>query len=252
MKKIAIIGFGRFGEYWAGILRADFEVLILEVNPDYLNRARAKGYQVISTEQLGVADIIFIAVPISKIDDVLKEMRLFVNKNQLVMDVCSVKVYPSMLMKKYLPDCELIATHPLFGPDSGKNGLDGLKMALCPLRVKEGTVEFWNSYWTAKKVDVKVTTPEDHDQESIYSQGLTYTIAKIINLMSIPSLTFTTKSFDAIQKVAISSAHDSDQLFHDMLFYNPYFKPMKDKLELVLQKVNITLNAVLDETNTKA
>lgn len=65
--------------------------------------------------------------------------------------------------------------------------------------------------------------------------------------MQIPPIKITTKSFDSIKKVADFSANDSDQLFHDMLFYNPYFKEMKNKLENVISATSEILNKISSE-----
>ena len=48
--------------------------------------------------------------------------------------------------------------------------------------------------------------------------------------MHLADVKLTTRSFNDITDVARLSANDSDQLFHDMLFYNPYFQTMKQDL----------------------
>jgi len=247
MRRMVITGFGRFGQLFADISKTDFEVEILEIDDKLRELAQKNGYKVVSVDDISHSDVICLAVPISKIEETIKSIQPFVKESQLVMDVCSVKVYPAQLMKKYLTNCQTLATHPLFGPDSAKNGLKGLKLVLCPLRVSEENVNFWKNFWTSREVEVIVTTPEKHDEESIYSQGFTYTIAKIINNMDISDLTFTTRSYEAIKRVADLSANDTDQLFHDMLYYNPYFKSMKEKFENAVLKTRSTLDKIENE-----
>lgn len=239
-----IIGYGRFGQLLADICKPDFEISILEVDSSYQKEARTKGYNIVSLDQVQKANVICLSVPISKIEEAIKSIKPFVKADQLVMDVCSVKVYPAGLMKKHLSVCQTLATHPLFGPDSAKGGLNGLKLVLCPLNVSLENTNFWKDYWISKGVDVIISTPEQHDEESIYTQGFTYTIARIINNMHIPSLLFTTKSYEAIKRVADLSANDSNQLFHDMLYYNPYFKAMKTRLEKAVLETNKTMNNI--------
>jgi prephenate dehydrogenase len=247
MQKAVIIGFGRFGQLLAKILAAEFDISVIEVNSELKKLASELNYKVTNKEQIADVDLVCLAVPISQTEEVIKSISSYVKVGQLVMDMCSVKVYPSEWMKKYLPNCNLLATHPMFGPDSAKDGLNGLKLVLCPLKVDETTVNYWSEFWKSKGVEVIITTPDEHDQEAIYSQAFTYTIAKMINLMQIPPIKITTKSFESIKKVADFSANDSDQLFHDMLFYNPYFKNMIEKLENVISETSKILDKISSE-----
>lgn len=241
---MTIVGFGRFGQLFADLAKSDFEISILEVDSNLNDQAQTSGYKTVSLNEVKDADIICLAVPISKIEETIKSVMPLVKMNQLVMDVCSVKVYPSKLMKKYLDGCQTLATHPLFGPDSAKGGLTGLKIALCPLNISKVNLDFWKYFWESRGVDVIITTPEKHDKESIYSQGFTYTIARVINNMHIPNLTFTTKSYEAIKRVADLSANDTEQLFHDMLYYNPFFKDMKKKFEKAIIETSKKIDSI--------
>jgi hypothetical protein len=48
-------------------------------------------------------------------------------RGPLIVDVLSVKDYPRQIMLDLLPKgCDILCTHPMFGPDSGKNGWHGL------------------------------------------------------------------------------------------------------------------------------
>merc|ERR1712226_192895 len=55
----------------------------------------------------------------------------------LVVDVCSVKVHAKTTMLALLPDsCDILCTHPMFGPESGKHGWGGLNFVYERVRVK--------------------------------------------------------------------------------------------------------------------
>lgn len=247
MKRFGIVGFGRFGELLAGIARADFAVRVVEADPKRQRLAQEKGFEVVAFEALADVDFICLAVPISSLEQLLQKLAPLVNKKQVVMDVCSVKVYPAGLMQNYLPTCQLLATHPLFGPDSAKAGLDGLQIALCPLRIDEENLGFIKDFWANKGVFITQTTPDAHDHDMIFSLALTHTISRLIIGMELPSLTLTTKSFNALKQVADLSAKDTPQLFHDMLYYNPYLKELKDRLERATAQTLARLDAIADE-----
>ena len=74
------------------------------------------------------------------------------------------------------------------------------------------------NFWEKLGAIVTMTDPEQHDKDSVYSQAFTYSIARIILNMDLPSVGFQTRSFNKLTEVAELSAHDSEQLFHDMLF----------------------------------
>lgn len=245
MKKIGIVGFGRFGELLAELSNDTFDVHIVEVNETRAALARSKGYQLIPFQSLKALDIIFLAVPISRLEEIIQRLTPLVDKQHIILDLCSVKVFPAKLMQKHLTHSQLLATHPLFGPDSAKKGLAGLKVAFCPLNIKPENLKLLKNFWTKQGVEVIQTTPEAHDKDTVYSQAFTYSLARIINNMHLRSdIAFTTRSFEMLRDVAIYSANDSEQLFHDMLCYNPYFKDMRREFEAATQQTLTTLQAI--------
>lgn len=231
MKRAAIIGFGRFGELLANLGKDTFDIYIIEADTKRRAVAKNSGFKLLAFESVVEVDFIFIAVPISQIKDIIKQLATLVNEQHTVIDICSVKVYPAKLMQQYLTKSALLATHPMFGPDSAKNGLDGMRVAFCPLRIGARSMQIVKAFWEKQGATVTETTPEQHDQDSVYSQAFTYSIARIILNMNLPPVRFKTRSFDKLAEVAKLSANDSEQLFHDMLFYNPYYSDMKKLFE---------------------
>jgi len=79
-----------------------------------------KGQVVFSTnniESVKNADIIIFAVPIAFMENSIKEICPHLKENSVVLDVCSVKDFPSKALKRYSPKSVLvIPTHPMFGP----------------------------------------------------------------------------------------------------------------------------------------
>jgi prephenate dehydrogenase len=247
MKKAVVIGFGRFGELLAKLGSSTFDISIVESNPVRARVAREQGYVIEPIDSAVNSDFIFLTVPISKIEPILIKLAPLVNNSHVVIDLCSVKVYPVDLMKKYLSSAQILGTHPMFGPDSAKKDLDGLQIAICPVNITPENLKHIKEFWIAQGVSVIETSPEDHDKDAVYSQAFTYLLAKVILNMNLPEVTFKTRSFDALVEVARLSANDSEQLFHDILFYNPYFSKMKAELEASIAKTNNVLNQIESE-----
>lgn len=244
--KIGIVGFGRFGALLAELLSQDFDLLIYDGDQERLEQAKKLGYKTAGISEMNSCKYVFLAVPIANIQDSLEHINAHLSGETTVIDVASVKVYPTNLMQKHLSEAKFLATHPLFGPDSVKNGLDGLKLAVCG-GTDEQAEEFWVEYWQSRGLDVIRTTPDNHDHDMIYSLGLTQTLARMINRMDTPKLTLTTKNFDAVNAVLRLALSDTDQLYHDMLHYNPYFKEMQQKFKKAADITGHNLKEILAE-----
>lgn len=243
MKTAVVIGYGRFGALMVDILSDEFEFSVISSRPADL----PPGIKRAKIEQVGDFDYVFPAVPISAFEDTVIGISPFLKDHQTVVDLCSVKVYPTKIMQKYLQNVKIIATHPLFGPDSAKQGLSGLKVAFAPVRCNEKDAKYLREAWESLGVEVIDTTPEEHDRDSVYSQAFTYSAARIILNMKLPELRFDTRSYQSLTKVAEYSANDSEQLFHDMMYYNPYFPRMLKELEASWLDTLSTLETIKDE-----
>lgn len=231
MKKVLVIGYGRFGELLCQILSKDFKVSIYEKNKIKINKAKINKINIIDNlTALDSFSYIFICVPISVFKEIVLEIKDKTNKNQIVFDVCSVKSYPAKIMTTYLKKPQIIATHPLFGPDSFGKSLD-LRIVLCKLRVSEDNYREILDYLGSKSLSIIETTPLKHDHDIIYSQAFTYIILNLIQNMNFPNITINTPSYLKMKEITDISINDSKQLFNDMLKFNPYFKEFYKKLK---------------------
>ena len=139
IKSVGIIGFGRFSQLSAKYLKRYFRVY---VNDCFNKKIEAKDMGVFfsSFEKCATQDVVLLCVPISEFEDIVKKLVPFIKKESLVIDVCSVKEKPVKIMRQVLPKkCECIGTHPLFGPDTDEDGLNGKKIVLCPIRTNRLT-----------------------------------------------------------------------------------------------------------------
>jgi len=64
-------------------------------------------------------DYVLLGYPSTSIKALLLEIVPFLQSEAVVFDICSIKTPPAILMEELLPDsCHIIATHPIFGPQS--------------------------------------------------------------------------------------------------------------------------------------
>ncbi|MFC1754541.1 prephenate dehydrogenase/arogenate dehydrogenase family protein [Thermoproteota archaeon] len=241
--EIGIIGFGQFGQFAAEHLKKKFDVAVTDKRK--LSDVAGKiGVEFVSLEEAASKKIVILATPISTFDKTLEQVKPFLQKDALVIDVCSVKVKPAQQMKKILPSTvRILATHPLFGPQSGKNGVEGLTTVLCPVRINEETVEKVKRLLEKAGLNVLVMSAEEHDMNMAKTQALTHFLASALldlklldghqKIMTTSSVQFK-KAIDLIKD-------DTPELFRDMQTENPFAQIYREqfikKLELIHRKL---------------
>ncbi len=240
--KIAIYGLGRFGSFWARLLS--------EHGADVIAYSRHKhdvpeGVRVASEDEVLSAPYIFFCVTISAFEDVLKRVGARISKSSVVMDTCSVKTYPAKWMEEYIAkDVYKIATHPMFGPDSGANGVEGLPIAMCPISPIDDRFEVVKDFFLSMGLEVLQMSPREHDQAAAYSQGVTHFVGRTLDLMNIKPTPIATQGYRSLMSIVEQTCNDPIQLFYDLQRYNPYAKEMRLSLQVALEKV---LNRLAEE-----
>ena len=99
MKKVGIIGYGRFGRVLDDLLSKKYQVLITDINKDIKEEVKFS-----SLDEILECFLVFLAVLIRSFEKLVKEISKYKLYNTTLIDVCSVKVYPVVIMKKYLPE----------------------------------------------------------------------------------------------------------------------------------------------------
>jgi len=235
---IGIIGFSRFGQLLAKILKPYGEVYVWN-RSDKSQDAKNLGVKLVELEKVCQCDWIFVAVAISATEAMIKKIAPVVKKGSLVMDVCSVKVLPAKWLHAYLPqEVEIMATHPMFGPDSAKEGTNDLQWVICPLRISSERLEEVYKVLRSLGINIIKTTPEDHDQQTAVSLALVHFIGRGLEEFGIKDQQIKTLGFERLLKVNETVTHDSFGLFLDMQRFNPYTKKSRKKFIKALKKVN--------------
>ncbi|GEM_PF-170711 len=237
IKNIGLIGFGRFGKLIISHLKDDFEFHVYDKsNKD--KEIKESDAKPSSLEDACNQDIIILAVPISEIGSALKKIKNLIKKDAVMIDVCSVKEHPVKLMKSILPKhVQILATHPMFGPDTASDSLEGRKIVLCKVRIKENAYSQIKKFLESKKLDVIETTPENHDREIAKSLVLTQFIGRALMEMKAAAQKVDTKGHKELIKILDIAKNDTWQLFEDMNRFNKYSKEVRKKLVSSLNNI---------------
>ena len=239
---IGVYGLGRFGFFWAGLLSRYFNVKGFS-----RNRAREtpKGVERVDEDELLEQDVIYLCVSISAMEDVLRRIAGRLKPDTLVVDTCSVKVYPSKLMEEILPgNVRIIASHPMFGPDSARDGLDGLPMIMWPRRNSDREFEFWRDFFKGIGLKVLKMDPDSHDREAAFTQGITHYIGRVIADLDLKESDIATVGYRKLLEIVAQTCNDPWQLFIDLQHFNPYTAVMREKLHASIDKIMKKLDSL--------
>ncbi len=240
---VGIVGFGAFGALVARHLAPHCRVLAFDLEP-----REAEGVAVTFCDLPAVArcDVLILAVPVSALPDVIRALHPHLRAGTIVIDVGSVKIEPVRVMLAELPDhVEIIGSHPLFGPQSAKDGVAGHRIAWCPVR---GSVRGRSAGRIAAflrrvlRLDVIRTTPDAHDREMAVVQGLTHLVAKVLVRMEPLPSRMATRSFELILQAANMVRHDAPGVYEAIERANPHAAAVRERFFTLADEVRGALD----------
>ena len=233
--KIGVYGLGRFGQFWANHL-SRFGSLYGYNRSEKTNLSPT--IKMVDLETLLECDVLVLCVSISALEEVLKNIGSRIKAGTVVMDTCSVKVYPAKIMQTYLDKTvQIIATHPMFGPDSGKNGIENLPLVFSPIRCSDENINLWRSIFKEMKLKVLEMDCDTHDQQAAYSQGVTHFVGRVLDELKLEKTELATVGYNNLMTIVEQTCNDSIQLFYDLQRYNPYAHSMRLRLKEALDVV---------------
>ena len=218
MQKITIIGWSDwFWKWLASFILENFRENI-ELTITWRNETKLKKvweqlkckYTIKTREVIVDSDITIFAVPIAYTTKIIEMYAPYLKLWSTVLDVTSIKKWPSESLKKFSPKWVLIIpTHPMFGPFI--SSIAGQIFVLCPLEKEDKNdfrYKFLKDFLEKSWAKVVEETAEEHDKMMAVVQGLThFNMFVLANTMK--NLNFDIKkSFDFISpiyKIMISS-----------------------------------------------
>jgi prephenate dehydrogenase len=241
--RIGILGFGRFGKLMAQNLASDFEVRVWDpaaAASDVLS----VGARPADLPAVGRSEVVVLAVPISGMQAALEQVRPHLGAGRLVVDVCSVKERPIRWMQDVLPEnVEVLGTHPMFGPDSAADSLQGRKIVLCRVRVEAERYEKVRRYLASKGLEVIETSAAGHDRQIGVSLALTHFIGRALAGMGAKPQDIDTEGYRRLLRILEVVENDTWQLFEDMNRFNPHAETARRAFREALEGIEQRLKA---------
>ncbi len=239
---IGLIGYGRFGRLTVKNLAPDFEVVVYTRSQDKSNDIADAGGRLVPLEEACAQKLIILCVPISAMRATLKQIAPCLKPDAVVVDVCSVKVYPAQWMQELLPPTvEILATHPMFGPDSAAKSVAGHKIVLCPERITPDRYRKVKQWLENKGVLIIETTPDEHDRKIAVSLALTHFIGRSLAEFGATPLDIDTEGYKRLLHILGVVNNDTWQLFEDMHNFNPYAREKRQGFLKAMAKIDAHL-----------
>lgn len=226
---LGLIGCGAFGTFMLRHLTPFFRVRVFDKLRDLQEVRETYNVEQASLAEVAQADIVLLAVPVQELEELTLAIGPTLAPGTLVLDVASVKLKAAQILERTLPDqVDIVCTHPLFGPQSGKNGIAGLNIAVCPIRGERAgaVIAFLRERLSLNVIE---TTPERHDRELAYVQGLTHLIAKILVQIDVSDIKQTTRTWELLMQSVEIVRYDSEQLFQAIESENPFVGEAKTR-----------------------
>ncbi len=235
-KEIGIVGLGNFGSFLAARLAKSFDVIAWDI-ADKSALAESLGLHWGTLAQVACREIVVLAVPLQSMDSVLKLLADFVGTNTLVMDVCSVKQEPIHLMHRHLPQAELLGTHPLFGPQSAKDGWSGHRIAVCNVTGPSPKTKLMLQFFRDQGLKLITVSAKEHDREMAKVQALTHFIARAVSELGLGDSEFSTTAYSRLMESTGLLGSDSWALFETIQNGNPFAAEMRQRFVVKLKEL---------------
>lgn len=237
--EVGIIGLGQFGSFAAAHLAPYLEIVAYD---PVLPGETIPQVRFGTLAEAAACEFVLVCVPVLALQDTLNAIGPYLQTGACVLDVCSVKIAPMQWLEEELPpDVDYLGTHPLFGPRSAGNDLEGHQVMLCPGRGEH--VACVAEFLRMLGLYVIVTDAETHDRESARAQALAQYVGRALGPIEAPDTGVTTYAADLLREVEEIVAGDSWELFAAIQTLNPYAAEARAELRASMDELDARLES---------
>lgn len=217
--RIAILGAGNMGGWFARELSRDNEVSIYDIDPARAERLKDKAGITVINELSELKDIkpgmLLNAVSLEKTIEIFEAVRDLLAENCILADIASVKNG----LPDYYSQCTFpfVSTHPMFGPTFAD--LDHLKQEnaiIIKESDKTGT-EFFREFYRCFNLTIFEYSFSEHDKMMAYSLSLPF-VSSLVFAACMKEKTVPGSTFAKQRKIADGLLSEDDRLISEILF----------------------------------
>ncbi|XP_020598571.1 arogenate dehydrogenase 2, chloroplastic-like [Phalaenopsis equestris] len=245
--RIGIVGLGNFGQFIAQGLKRQGHQVLATSRSDYTDYCKLNGIHFFRSMD-GMCeekpDIMLICSSILSTEKIVRTIPFHKLKpDTIFVDVLSVKQFPKNLFLEVLPpEFGIVCTHPMFGPESGKDGWAGLPFVFDRVRVIRDSLQTLNcqrflSIFEHEGCRMVEMSCEEHDRHAAGSQFITHTIGRILSQLNLESTPINTKGYETLLKLTENTVSDSFDLYYGLFMYNVNATEQIDNLDRAFDTV---------------
>ncbi|KAI3679327.1 hypothetical protein L2E82_51459 [Cichorium intybus] len=259
--KIAIVGFGNFGQFLAKTLVRQGHTILAHSRTNYSAVAADLGVSFyFNADDLCEEhpDVILLCTSVLSAEKVLRSLPLQrLKRSTLFVDVLSVKEFAKDLFLQIIPsDFDILCTHPMFGPESGKDSWKGLTFVYEKVRIghDESRVlrcEKFLDAFAKEGCIMKEMTCAEHDQHAAESQFITHTVGRILEKLDLDSTPINTNGYEKLLDLVENTSSDSFDLYYGLFMYNKNAMEQLDRLTVAFEMLKKELAGHLHEVLRK-
>lgn len=231
--RIGIIGYGSFGKLLYKMLAPYAEVLVV----DPKESVNSSNIKFIDIDEISRCNLIILAVNIEALDVVCASLADKVNQNTIVVDVCSSKTESMKITKKYLKGkCQILSTHPLFGPQS-IGGEAQKKLVICDSDTPNRELIYG---FLRSKLDVEIIemTAKEHDKQMAWVHSLTFFVGRGLLEIDMPKSELRTHYYDKLLDLVELEKNHTMEMFNTVQQGNPYSGDVRQKFIKKLEEID--------------
>lgn len=247
---IGVVGFGNFGRFLAAVFARQGHRVIGQSRGDYSTQAQAISCEYVRCPSALMdchPDVVIFCTSIMSLDTVLSNFPLHRLSGVLVADVLSVKLYPHDLFLRVLPsDADIVCTHPMFGPESGRTSWKALPFVYDLVRITDGRQAICEAFldlWRNEMCRMVFMDCAQHDSHAASTQFITHTTGRMLAGLDVCTTPINTKGFESLLGVVDTTCKDSFDLFYGLYKYNPKARLQLNKLQDSLNRIRAELDA---------
>lgn len=222
IRSVGIIGYGSFGKLIHTLLKRFAPRIHVRIHSLHQRTDKRIFF---SLQDACDVDVVALAVPIHAFKDVLTSVLPYIREHTVIVDIATVKVHTTQVLKRLAHGHRYIAMHPMWGPESYKKrggDVSGFRIVVCAHTLK-------TEYAQIKKVlkrlgfDVVEMSAAKHDKHLAETLFLTHLVGQVISRGKFNRTEIDTVSFGSLMDAVESVRHDV-KLFKDVYHFNPYCK----------------------------
>lgn len=248
---IGIVGFGTFGQFLAKRMVKFGHRVLATSRTDYREIAQQHGIEYfLDMDDFCEEhpDVVILASSILSTEMVLRSLPVQrLKRSTLFVDVLSVKVFPKTLFLNLLPpEVDVLCTHPMFGPDSGRGSWANLNFMYEKVRIgsdpaRQQRVDRFLEFFAGEGCRMVEMSCEEHDRQAASTQFITHTVGRVLGAMQLTPTEINTKGFEALLNLVNNTNNDSFDLYYGLFLYNQNATDELERLEKAFDSVKRSL-----------